>query len=35
MPVAVWGCYITVTTFFMLKELKRAPVGEAIAESAA
>lgn len=33
-PVVVWGGYITLTTFFMLKELEREPVEAPAAESA-
>jgi hypothetical protein len=25
LPVAIWGAYITLTTWYMLKELRRAP----------
>jgi hypothetical protein len=34
LPVVIWGAYIAVTTWYMLKELKRAPDSSEIPASA-
>jgi len=33
LPVAIWGTYLTLTTWYMLKELKRTPDQPQIRES--